>query len=181
MPPRALWPLLALAFLTSVHIACEPPEPRSAREPPTGYANMRPDEAAAAQAELANVIEVPMCGPDAFSRSSIRDAGANDADAPDGGPSTPVSNASSVIASLRQTFRRCYQRGLDGNPRMQGGVLVYVKVAPDGNVESTTACKTDNISNAVAQCLRTALAEAKFEPPGGTGSTLTVPITFKKQ
>jgi hypothetical protein len=96
--------------------------------------------------------------------------------------SVPVNNASAVIAGLRGRFRACYQRGLDGNPDMSGGVTMSVKVGPNGEVEGVSpGGQSGNLSPAVVGCIAGALRNAQFDAPGGSGSTLTVPVTFKKQ
>jgi len=91
----------------------------------------------------------------------------------------PVSDADRVIASLRRKFKACYQAGLSQDPTIQGRVVIVAKIAPDGAVDSTTSEQTP-LPKPVTNCLERAVRNAQFSPPGGTGSTLRIPITFKQ-
>ena len=96
----------------------------------------------------------------------------------DAGPSFPISDADAVVASLREPFRRCYNRGLRIDPSMQGCVLMSARVTPDGEVAANEALVSEGLSDDVVACLVEVLRGAHFSAPGGGGSTLNVPVTF---
>ncbi len=95
--------------------------------------------------------------------------------------SVPVSDADRVIAGLRGRFRNCYQQGLNTDPSMAGKVLISTKVAPNGEVSSADIVQNTGLSPSVAQCIANVIKRAQFSAPGGSGSTIQVPVTFVQQ
>jgi hypothetical protein len=93
----------------------------------------------------------------------------------------PVSDADRVIAGLRPRFRQCYQTGLNSDPSMSGKVVVTAKVGPNGEVSSADVTSNTGLSQSVASCIASAVRRAQFNPPGGSGSTLNIPVTFVQQ
>lgn len=91
----------------------------------------------------------------------------------------PIPNAEEVIASLRPKFRLCYRAGLRETPNLAGGVVMDGKVAPDGTVTSVTQHVPTTLPKPVVACLEYVLQSAVFAPPGGTGSSVRVPINFR--
>ena len=91
----------------------------------------------------------------------------------------PVSDVEQVVASLRARFRACYQVGLGDDPKMQGRVLLSVKVSPEGNVVAVTSVRREGLSARVVTCMADVVRGAQFSPPGARGTTLQVPLTFK--
>ena len=90
-----------------------------------------------------------------------------------------VSNADRVVAGLRKRFRACYQRGLAENAKMQGRVLLSVKVSPDGTVLTVTPGPVEGLSPRVVTCVSEVVKAAPFNAPGGIGATLQVPVAFE--
>lgn len=95
--------------------------------------------------------------------------------------SVPVANAERVIAGLRPKFRLCYNQGLSQDPGMSGSVTMMVKIAPNGEVNSADASSNSGLSDSVVKCIARALRNAQFDPPGSSGSVLSVPAKFVKQ
>ncbi len=96
--------------------------------------------------------------------------------------SVPVSNAEAVIRS--QIFpgaKRCYQRGLEQDPTQAGKLVILIKVAPSGEVDSAAASSNTGLSASVASCISGVARRAKFDPPGANGSSISVPFNFVKQ
>jgi hypothetical protein len=96
--------------------------------------------------------------------------------------SVPVANAEAVIRS--QMFpgaKRCYQKGLETDPTQAGKLVILVKVAPSGEVDSATVSSNSGLSAQVANCITTVARRAKFDPPGAAGSQISVPFNFVKQ
>jgi hypothetical protein len=96
--------------------------------------------------------------------------------------SVPVSNAEAVIRSqIMPAAKRCYQRGLETDPSQAGKLVIAIKVAPSGEVDSTNIASNSGLSDQVAKCIASAAKRAKFDPPGASGSTINVPFSFLKQ
>jgi TonB family protein len=112
-----------------------------------------------------------------------RDVGGPKGDAFASGHSAtvPVNNADRVIAGLRGRFRSCYQQGLNTDPNMEGKVVISAKIGPNGEVENASVASNQGLSSSVASCIQRAVRNAQFDAPGGSGSTLNIPVTFKKQ
>jgi hypothetical protein len=96
--------------------------------------------------------------------------------------SVPVSNAEAVIRSqIHPGAKRCYQRGLEQDPTQAGKLVILIKVAPSGEVDSASASSNTGLSASVASCIAGVARRAKFDPPGANGSTISVPFNFVKQ
>jgi hypothetical protein len=96
--------------------------------------------------------------------------------------SVPVSNAEAVIRSqIQPGAKRCYQKGLETDPSQSGKLVILIKVAPSGEVDSVTAASNSGLSAQVASCIQGVARRAKFDAPGANGSTISVPFSFLKQ
>ena len=93
----------------------------------------------------------------------------------------PVANAERVIAGLRPGFRACYNQGLQQDPGMAGSVTITVKIGPNGEVSTADAASNAGLSDSVVKCIARKLKNAQFDPPGGSGSTINVPVKFVQQ
>jgi hypothetical protein len=96
--------------------------------------------------------------------------------------SVPVANSEAIIRS--QIFpgaKRCYQKGLESDPTQAGKLVVMIKVAPSGEVDSASVASNTGLSASVASCIVAVSRRAKFDAPGANGSTLSVPFNFVKQ
>ena len=93
----------------------------------------------------------------------------------------PISDADRVIAGLRPRFRQCYQTGLNSDPSMSGKVVITAKVGPNGEVSDANVSSNTGLSAGVASCIANVVKRAQFNPPGGGGSTLNIPVTFVQQ
>ena len=90
----------------------------------------------------------------------------------------PVNNAERVIAGLRGRFRSCYHRGIAKDFLEQGKVTFKVDIAPNGDVDSVNISSNTGLSITTTDCIEKALRYASFEPPGGSGSMLSVPVNL---
>ncbi|MGH7269033.1 MAG: AgmX/PglI C-terminal domain-containing protein, partial [Polyangiaceae bacterium] len=96
--------------------------------------------------------------------------------------SVPVSNAEAVIRSqIHPGAKRCYQRGLESDPTQAGKIVIIIKVAPSGEVDSASVASNKGLSAQVASCITAVARRAKFDAPGSNGSTISVPFNFVKQ
>jgi hypothetical protein len=96
--------------------------------------------------------------------------------------SVPVSNAEATIRrQIHPGAKRCYQRGLQQDPTQAGRLVVTIKVAPGGDVDSASVASNARLSVQVASCIALVARRAKFDAPGSDGSTISVPFNFVKQ
>jgi hypothetical protein len=96
--------------------------------------------------------------------------------------SVPVSNAEAVIRrDVHPGAKRCYQKGLESDPTQAGKLVILIKVAPSGEVDSVSVASNSGLSSQVASCISAVARRAKFDPPGSSGSTISVPFNFVKQ
>lgn len=94
----------------------------------------------------------------------------------------PIRNLEASIARLRPSFRSCYNKGIQGQPDMEGKVTLRVRLAPNGEVQSVEKVSGVGLSDGVEQCAMKAIRNnGEFDAPGGTGSSFEVPITFRAQ
>jgi hypothetical protein len=96
--------------------------------------------------------------------------------------SVPVSNAEAIIRrDIHPGAKRCYQRGLESDPTQAGRLVILIKVAPSGEVDSVTVQQNSGLSAGVAACIASVARRAKFDAPGSNGSQISVPFNFVKQ
>jgi hypothetical protein len=93
----------------------------------------------------------------------------------------PIPGVEGTVASLRPRFRKCYQDGLRDDPTMTGKVTLAAKIAPNGDVASSTPEGVVGLSPKVVSCLQGALRRASFGAPGDAGSTVRIPVSFVQQ
>jgi hypothetical protein len=93
----------------------------------------------------------------------------------------PVSNAEAVVRTqILPGAKRCYEDGLKSDPSQSGTLVLRIKVAPDGRVESVDAEGITGLSEQVVSCIVTVAKRVRFDAPGGNGATITVPFRFSK-
>jgi hypothetical protein len=96
--------------------------------------------------------------------------------------SVPVANAEAVIRSqIHPGAKKCYQRGLESDPTQAGKLVILIKVAPSGEVDTATVQSNSGLSASVASCIAAVARRAKFDAPGPSGSQISVPFNFVKQ
>jgi hypothetical protein len=112
-----------------------------------------------------------------------REVGGPKGEARVGAPSTsaPVANAEASVAKLRPGFKICYQQGLNVDPAMAGKVVMSAKIAPNGEVQSVDAVSNSGLSSQVVECIKRKVRNAQFDAPGGSGSTIQIPVSFVQQ
>jgi hypothetical protein len=112
-----------------------------------------------------------------------RDVGGPKGDAQIGGATStmPVNNLERTVAGLRPKFRSCYNTGLQSDPTMQGSVTIAASIGPNGEVSAADIASNSGLSDSVAKCIARAVRNAQFDPPGGTGSKVNIPVKFVQQ
>jgi hypothetical protein len=118
--------------------------------------------------------------------------------------SVPFSNAEAVVRTqIQPGARRCYRKCLGVDASQSGTLVLVIKVAPDGRVDSVSAennsvpCDTAMardpsfatptplrhrpwcvLSEPVEHCTQSVAKRAMFDAPGENGATITVPLNF---
>jgi hypothetical protein len=94
----------------------------------------------------------------------------------------PVRNLEAAIAKLRPSFRSCYNKGIQGQPDMEGKVVLRVRLDGRGEVQGVEKVSGAGLSDGVEQCSMNAIKKlGEFDAPGGSGSSFEVPISFFTQ
>ncbi len=83
--------------------------------------------------------------------------------------------------ALELGFWGCRVMGARLTPSMSGRVLLRATLGPAGEVLDVTAVRVEDLPRPVVQCLLDRLARAHFDPRGGYGSTLDLPVDFTRQ
>lgn len=91
------------------------------------------------------------------------------------------SNQQSILAQMGPGFRRCYNRGLQNDPNMKGSMRVIARLGPDGQVVIASSSGGNGLSQEVIKCVVTRVKAAQFNPPGGGGATIVIPVNFISQ
>jgi hypothetical protein len=114
---------------------------------------------------------------------AARDVGGPKGDAQIGGATStmPVNNLERTVAGLRPKFRSCYNQGLQSDPTMQGSVTIAASIGPNGEVSAADIASNNGLSTSVANCIARAVRNAQFDPPGGTGAKVNIPVKFVQQ
>jgi hypothetical protein len=97
-------------------------------------------------------------------------------------PATPdPTGATGAVEALRPKFRECYNEGLKSDATMEGAVQLAVQLAPTGTVSSVLSESSTGLSEGVVDCMADAVRGATFEPPGGSGARLVIPVAFRQR
>jgi hypothetical protein len=104
----------------------------------------------------------------------------------DGAPPSPrpapIPNAEAVIRSqIHPGAIQCYLRGLESDPAQAGKLVILIKVAPNGDVDTASTWTNSGLSEDIARCIAAVARRAKFDAPGGSGTQISVPLKFKVQ
>jgi hypothetical protein len=94
-----------------------------------------------------------------------------------GAPS--ITTAEGVIRGpIHAQAKRCYQAGLNSDPSMAGRVVIRIHIASDGTVDDSIVASDEGLATSVAECIAAGAKRAHFEPPGESGSTISIPFNF---
>lgn len=84
----------------------------------------------------------------------------------------------SAVGIMKPDFRLCYEEGVKKNPKLEGSVVVEVKIDPKGRVTDSTVLETNGLTPEVAQCIEKRVDSGVF-PTSEKESTLRIPVSFK--
>lgn len=86
-----------------------------------------------------------------------------------------------VFEQFNPQIRNCYERGLKGNPMLQGAMTLQIKVGADGRVEGTQVGGSLRDRD-VFSCVRQISTHMQFpRVSGGACAVVQVPYTFTPQ
>ena len=89
-----------------------------------------------------------------------------------------LDGAERLIASeLMSRARTCHAKALASDAKTSGKVVIVIRLAPSGEVESATAVENKDLPAALAACVASAARRLQFES-SAHGATLRVPLTF---
>ena len=91
-----------------------------------------------------------------------------------------ITNAASVVSSMRPGFRDCYQRSLDAHGRFSASVRLSLRVDADGKIASVTARGT-NAPRDMIECIFTEVGRHVFDPPMGGAAVVNIPVNLVAQ
>ena len=94
------------------------------------------------------------------------------------GPPTsnvPVPNAAATLAQMRLRARRCYDKGLELDPKQGGAIVIALRIVPDGGVDSGVVTSNQGVSPAVANCIAAGARRLMF----ASGTTATLQVRFQ--
>ena len=97
-----------------------------------------------------------------------------------GDASAAAGSAAQEVAAMQADFRACYRASLADDGDVQGRVDLVIRIAADGRVVNVKA-DGSGLPAPTIDCLLRRASLAKFEPPKGGSTVITVPVTFVKQ
>jgi hypothetical protein len=65
-------------------------------------------------------------------------------------------------------------------PSMSGRAWLRATLGPAGDVVDVAAARVEDLPRPVVQCLLDRLARARFDPRGGDGSVVDLPVDFTR-
>ncbi len=82
--------------------------------------------------------------------------------------------------ALELGFWGCHVMGLRLTPSLSGRAWLRATLGPSGEVVAVAAARVEDLPRPVVQCLLDRLARAHFDPRGGHGSVVDVPVDFTR-
>jgi len=78
---------------------------------------------------------------------------------------------------MRSGFRDCYRRALAREARLQGRVVIEMKVVSSGEILTATA-SGDGLPAEQLECMLDVVGAHRFPPPEGGSAVVRVPVRF---
>ncbi len=98
---------------------------------------------------------------------------------PPGDP-PPPEGVVATIRKNRERFKACYKAALAQDPNAQAQVKVRLTLSPKGKVTKAEVTYSSG-PKALVECVRTALTQLDYPPPGDGPATFLVPIVLNAQ
>jgi TonB family protein len=92
-----------------------------------------------------------------------------------------IRSAETVVRyQIHPRAKACYQDGLQTDPTQEGKVVITLRIDATGAVERSSVWRNEGRAPAVASCIAEAAKQAHFDPPGPSGSTISIPFRFRR-
>jgi hypothetical protein len=93
--------------------------------------------------------------------------------------SVPSPLAEAVVrGQINPAAKSCYEKDPDSKSRRPGRLVMLIKVAPAGAIDSVSVLSNVGVSPSVVSCIATAAGAAKFAPQGANGAVVPAGFTF---
>jgi hypothetical protein len=93
-------------------------------------------------------------------------------------PPRPRATGDREADALSLGFWGCRVMGLRLVPSMSGRAWIRATLGPAGEVVDVAAVRVESLPRPVVQCLLERVARARFDPRGGQGSEIHIPVDF---
>jgi hypothetical protein len=90
-------------------------------------------------------------------------------------------SASSAISKKSSGFRRCYERGLKGNPNLRGKLAFELTIDANGKVVEARFIEDSVKSKDVLECIKGILLRMSFAKPSGGLASFRSSLVFEAQ
>ncbi len=88
-----------------------------------------------------------------------------------------IADIQSLAPAFQAGFRRCYDKGLQGDPDMKGSFRLTVRVGPNGEVTSVSP-SSSSLSAKVVSCVSARVSATQFPPPLEGSATVVIAATL---
>jgi hypothetical protein len=99
---------------------------------------------------------------------------------PAAAPASADASAAHEMVALQADFRACYRSAAQDHADVSGRVALVLSIEADGHVSSVKA-DASGLPVSAIDCLKRRALLARFDPPKGGATVITVPVTFVKQ
>jgi hypothetical protein len=94
----------------------------------------------------------------------------------------PPAHPEAVIrGQVNPAAKNCYDSDPDSKSKRSGRLVILLKVAPSGEVDSVSVANDTGLSPSVTSCITTAARAVRFAPPGAHGTTVRAAFAFPGQ
>jgi hypothetical protein len=99
-----------------------------------------------------------------------------------GSVSVPSPLAETVVrGQINPAAKSCYEKDADSKSKRPGRLVMLIKVAPAGGIDSVSVLRNIGVSPSVASCIMAAAGAAKFAAPGPNGAMVHAAFAFPAQ
>jgi len=95
-------------------------------------------------------------------------------------PPGPAPTGDHERDALERGFYGCRVMGLRIEPSMSGKAVLQARLGPSGEVLDVTPLLIEGLPHTVVTCLVERVWNARFDPRGGDGSVLVIPVSFTR-
>jgi hypothetical protein len=86
-----------------------------------------------------------------------------------------------IRGQINPAAKSCYENDADSKSRQPGRLVLVIRLAPGGEVDSVTVASNAGLSPSVTSCITAAAGAARFGAPGPNGATVRAAFAFPRQ